>query len=421
MHLLIVGLNHKTAPVKIREKLHFASNRLAEPLSELKSYGELAENLILSTCNRVELYTRVDHVKMGSQLVKQFLSGFHGISLQDFEPHLYEYSDDEAACHTFRVCSSLDSMVVGEPQIIGQVKEAYTLAKGFGSVGPILSQLFERAFHVAKKVRAETRIGENAVSVSYAAVELAKKIFGELADKSAMLIGAGEMSELAARHLVGNGVKTVFVSNRTYSRALELAQELGGTAVNFEQMPKHLAMADIVISSTDAPHYIIKKDQVLNLIKTRKNKPIFFIDIAVPRDIEPSVNEIENVFLYNIDDLENVIEANLKERQREALKAEEIIKTEVAKFMRWLDTLNIAPLITSLREKIETIRRIELDKVFSKMDNFSDEEKKAIEMLTSSIVNKILHQPIVSLKKHVNSTGSGEYLKVARDLFDLKQ
>lgn len=421
MHLLVVGLNHKTAPVEIREKLHFPPNRLAEPLAELKAYDELLEKLILSTCNRVELYARVHHVYKGSQLVKQFLSDYHKVSLTDFEPYLYQFSDYDAVCHTFRVCSSLDSMIVGEPQISGQVKEAYNLAKEFGAVGPIIGQLFENAFHVAKKVRTETRIGESAISVSYAAVELSKKIFGDLADKSVMLIGAGEMSELAARHLVGNGVKTVFVSNRTHSRAVELAEELGGMAVNFEQMPQQLAAADIVISSTGAPHYIIKKEQVLNILKMRRSRPMFFIDIAVPRNIEPSVNEIDNVFLYNIDDLESVVEANLKERQREALKAEEIIKADVAKYMKWLDGLSIVPLIISLREKIDAIRRAELDKIFSKMNNFSQEEKKAIESLTSSIVNKILHPPIVNLKKQVNSTCSGEYLKVARDLFDLKK
>lgn len=420
MNIIVVGVNHKTTPVEIREKLAFTGKNIEMPFQRLQRIPELTEKVILSTCNRVEIYARVSNIEVGVSKLKGFFYEYHGIQQGLLDKCFYLYSANDAIRHLFMVSSSLDSMVVGEPQILGQVKEAYQSARTIKATGLILNQLFEKAFSVAKKIRTGTGIAENPVSISFAAVELAKKIFGYLEGKTVMLIGAGEMSELAAKHLVSNGVKTVWVSNRTFDRAVELARELNGNAIRFENINDELHLADIVISSTGAPHFIIRKNIVEKIIHIRKNKPIFFIDIAVPRDIEPSVNEVENVYLYDIDDLQNVIDANMKMREKEAQKAKVIIQKEVMQFISWMDTLDVVPTIRSLRKMADEIRINEMKKTFSKLNNsLSDSDRTAIDSLTSAIVNKILHYPTINLKKQIESRDGHWYLKVVRHLFNM--
>jgi glutamyl-tRNA reductase len=310
-------------------------------------------------------------------------------------------------------------MIVGEPQILGQVKGAYRAARELKSTGLILNRLFEQSFNVAKRVRTETGISENAVSVSFAAVELAKKIFGELDGKVTLLIGAGEMIELAARHLMAQGVDTVLVANRTYERAVDLATQFNGEAVKFEGLHDELRRCDIVISSTGAPHFVVRRDLASKVIADRGNKPMFFIDIAVPRDIEPSVNEIDNCYLYDIDDLHSVVEANMAERAREARKAEGIIKGEVSQFFQWVDHLEVIPTIVNLRKKLDEIRRVEMEKTLERMEGLDEKDRQAIEKMTASIINKVTHQPITNLKKMAETEKGHEYLKALRELFDL--
>ncbi len=419
MPILVVGLSHKTAPIEIREQLAFAPHQWGEVAEKLEQYQEIQEKVILSTCNRVEMYARVEDVHLGKERIIQFLCDYHGLPLRALSSYLYSYSESEAVRHLFRVASSLDSMVVGETQILGQVKEAYSLAKAYGMVGGILNQLFEKSFSVAKRVRTETRIAENAVSISSTAVELAKKIFVDLQERVAMLIGAGEMAELAAQHLLQNGVKALLVCNRTFERAVSMAERLHGDAIRYEHLFTYLETVDIVISSTAAPHPILKKSDLQEVIRRRRQKPMFLIDIAVPRDIEPEVNEISNIYLYDIDDLQNVVEANIRERQREAVIAEEIIKREVAAFQRWLEELNVVPTIVSLREKAEAIRKQEMAKALRKLHNLSEEERATIDALTASIVKKLLHSPIVNLKKEADTVEGSKFLLSIRHLFDL--
>ncbi len=328
-----------------------------------------------------------------SQL-KRFLAEYHGLDPETIESHLYDYQGEEAIRHVFRVASSLDSMVIGEPQILGQIKTAYGYATEFKTAGLILNRFLHKAFSVAKRVRTETEIASNAVSVSFAAVELARKIFGTLDDKTVLLIGAGEMCELAARHFINNGVSNVMVTNRTFARAEKLAEEFKGKPILFDNFPDHLLQVDIILSSTGAPNFILGQKKMEEVIRLRRNKPMFLIDIAVPRDIEPKVNDIDNVYLYDVDDLQGVVQANLKERQKEAKKAEGIVDEEIGQFHRWLGTLDVVPTIVSLRGRMEEIRRGELEKTFSNLKDLDKRERKAIEALTSAIINKVLHQPI---------------------------
>jgi glutamyl-tRNA reductase len=311
--------------------------------------------------------------------------------------------------------------VLGEPQILGQVKDAYGYADEFRAIGPILDKFFTKAFSVAKRVRTETRVASSAVSISYAAVELAKKIFGDLGDKTVMLIGAGEMCELAARHLLSAGVKGILVTNRTFERAVKIAEEFRGTAVRFDELPVHLKRADIVLSSTGAPHFILRKQEVEEVIRIRKNRPMFFIDMAVPRDIDPDANQIDNVYVYDIDDLNNVIETNLEERQREARKAEEIVTEEVRSFLRWLDAQQVTPTIVTLRRKFEEVKDAEVAKAVSALGAEDPKMRKVVESLASSILNKILHAPIAALKKDADGRNPMELVAMVREIFDLPE
>ncbi|NPB09302.1 MAG: glutamyl-tRNA reductase [Thermodesulfobacteria bacterium] len=416
--IVLLGLNHRTAPVEIREKLSFAG-RDFDPVSLFLELPLVREAFFLSTCNRVEILFVTREPEAAVEGVKEVWARANDLPVSSFEPHLYQFRNREAVKHLFRVASGLDSLVLGEPQILGQLKEAYRRAAERRATGVILNRLLHKTFSVAKRIRSETGIGSHAVSVSYAAVELAKKIFGDLREKSAMLIGAGEMAELAAQHLLAQGVEKLIVANRTLSRAIELAERFRGEAISLEELEDYLLKVDIVISSTGAPHYILTAEQVKRLMRPRKMRPIFFIDIAVPRDIEPAVNEIENVFLYDIDDLKAVVEENLAYRRKEAARAERIIEEEALKFEAWLEQLEVYPTIVALRQKAEAIRRKELEKTLSHLRGKVDEETiEALETLTKSLVNKLLHDPIIYLKNRYHRDGQ-QVVDFTRKIFNL--
>jgi glutamyl-tRNA reductase len=399
MKILIIGLNHKTANVETRERLAFNGPKLEEGVFGLKKIPEVKEVAVLSTCNRVELYTCVSNTASAAENIKTFLSEFRNIPKSDFEKSLYIHTDIDAIKHILRVGSSLDSMVVGEPQILGQLKDAFDFALSKKTTGVLLNKLMKKAISTAKRVRTETRIAENAVSISFAAVELAKKIFTDLSGKSFMLLGAGEMAELAARHLVNNGVTDVKVANRTYERGCELAKEFNGKAVKFEEFLNELIHTDIVICSTGASTYVLLKDHMQKIMKERKRKPVFIIDISVPRNIDPEINKIDNVYLYDVDDLQGVVDTNMHERKKEAEKAEAIIDEEVEKFLKWMSSLDSVPTIVALRQKAEEVKNEEFEKFKNKFPELDDEKIKAVEYLATAIVNKLIHPPTVALKE----------------------
>ncbi|MEE9234195.1 MAG: glutamyl-tRNA reductase [Candidatus Acidoferrales bacterium] len=418
MQLSLVGLNHRTAPIEVRERLHFAEKDLPAALHALRERPGVNEALIFSTCNRVEVLARLEDGIKALPLVSDFLAATRRVARGSFEPLLYHHSQREAIRHVFRVASSLDSMVVGEPQVLGQVKAAYATARAVGSLGGILDEVLTRSFAVAKKVRAETGIATTAVSVSYAAVELARKIFGDLEGRNVFVIGAGKMSELAARHLLHSGAQTIFVANRTYARAQELAQAWGGKAIQYDDLLKYISQADIILSSTGAPHYIIKKEHGQRFLAERRNRPMFFIDIAVPRDIDPALNELDNIFVYNIDDLEQVIAANRRERAREAVRAEEIIEREVDRFLTRLKTLELTPTLVALQEKLHGIRKHELER--ARLRNLTPEQQAVVEEMTRSLVNKILHMPLTQMKRLPQEPDGLKFIEFLRRTFQLK-
>ncbi|MBM4257262.1 MAG: glutamyl-tRNA reductase [Deltaproteobacteria bacterium] len=419
--LLIVGLNHRSAPVEVRERLAFNNGTLEPALRRLVDTETVREGMILSTCNRVEIITSTADVAAADVRVKEFLAETQGASRAAFEEHLYTRSGKDALVHLFRVAASLDSLVVGEPQILGQVKDAYAAATEVGTLGEILHRCFHKTFAVAKRVRSETRIAAKAVSVSSAAVELARSIFDHLHDKTAMVIGAGEIGELAVRHLQNHGIGKVLVTNRTYSRAVELAQEFNGTVVPFEQFPAHLPNADIIIGSAGGNDYLVGPTIVQEALRGRKRRPMFFIDLGVPRNFDPRLNDIENIFLYDIDDLQQVIEENKDEREREAQKAEAIVAEEVESFWQWLSGLEVTPTIVALREKAEAIRQRELERVFAALKELPPHAQKAIEALSLGIVNKLLHPPIAYLKSTSRNgeTDNAREVAVVRRIFGL--
>ncbi len=398
MSLLLVGLSHKTAPVEVRERLHFPDSSLQKALQRLNSQAAIAESLILSTCNRMEVLAHSADAQRGVVLVRQFISDFHCQPEKSIGPYLYDLTDSEVVRHVFRVASSLDSMVLGEPQILGQFKTAFSLARNIGAVGDALSPLIHRAFYVAKRVRSETAISSAAVSVSYAAVELAKKIFDHLRGRTVLLLGAGKMSELAARHLISQGITRLLVWNRTYQRAVSMAGVLQGEAIPTEELFRHVERADILICSTGSPGVILTKSDGQRLIQLRKNRPVFIIDIAVPRDVDPELNRLDNIFLYNIDDLQHVVDANLKHRRKEAQFAETIIQEEVQSYIKQTRGLDVAPDIVSLREHWDAIRREELARNRKKLGTLNDQQEAALDQLTRGLLNKILHGPISEMK-----------------------
>ncbi|MGE5312015.1 MAG: glutamyl-tRNA reductase [Nitrospirota bacterium] len=417
--IVLIGLNHKTAPIDIREKFAAVCPDGMVQLQQLAQFQALKEVFQVSTCNRMEVLFTTATLDQGMGAVVGFLGEIYGQTGGALKPYLYTYIDQEAVKHLFRVTCSLDSMVVGEPQILGQIKQAYRQAVEARTSGVILNRLLHKAFSVAKQVRTETRIGRSAVSISYAAVELAKKIFNELTGKVVLLIGAGEMAELAAEHLLNNSVDRIIVANRTLERAMALAKRFRGTSVPLEEVAEELSRADIIISSTGSPDPILTADEVKRRMRSRRNRPLFFIDIAVPRDIEPAVNRIENVYLYNIDDLQGIVDLNRADRLREAGRAEHIITAEALKFESWLRTLEVVPTIVALREKAEQIRQGELKKTFGPLDPLPDDLARSLQVVTQSIVSKVLHDPILFLKRTSSKARKDLYLDTARKMFNL--
>ena len=419
--IVLIGLNHKTAPVEIREKFASVCVEGITPLEQIGKLPRVKEAFFVSTCNRMEVLFTTEALDQGMGQVVRHLADIYGKTAGALKPYLYIHLDHEAVKHLFRVTCSLDSMVVGEPQILGQIKQAYRDAVEAKTSGVILNRLLHRSFSVAKRVRTETQIANSAVSISYAAVQLAKKIFYDLHGKKAMLVGAGEMAELAAEHLLGQGVDEIVVANRTLDRALALARRFEGTTIPLEQLAQELNRVDIIISSTGSPEPVITAQQVKRQMRGRRNRPLFFIDIAVPRDIEPEVNRIDNVYLYNIDDLQNIVEINRTQRLKEATRAEHIIEAEALKFEGWLRTLEVVPTIVSLRRKAEEIRQTEILRTYGEGNSLPAEQVEAIEVLTRSIVNKLLHDPILFLKRTSARTRKDFYLDISRRLFSLDE
>lgn len=422
MAIVLVGLNHKTAPVAVRERLAFTDEGCADSLRALVDGEIVNEGLIVSTCNRVEVVTATVGERMteGIERIKEFLSSSRCVAHEDFSNHLYSHADEEAVRHIFRVASSLDSMVVGEPQVLGQVRKAYSLAVNAGTAGRVLNRLVHQAFRVAKRIRTETGIAASAVSISYMAVELGRKIFGNLKGRTVLIVGAGEMAELSAKHLVSAGATRVIVTNRTHETAQQLAAQFGGEAVDFSGLSRHLAEADIVICSTGASEYVITPSIAREALEQRRNRPAFFIDISVPRNIDPAVGEIPNLFIFDIDDLESVIASNIREREREAQRAELIVESEVMQFQQTLRTLDIGPTLGALRQKLQEIARNELARQRQRLGALTPEQERAIEALLLSTVNKISH-PIINRLKTSADAGENEDVQTWRDIFGIEE
>ena len=420
MNLTLLGINHRTAPVEVRERMNIPEARLAEAVSDLVHRAGLREGMILSTCNRVEVVTSAEDEVDAEAVIRRFLVDHHHCDLTHMAHCFYRLRQQEVVRHLFRVAASLDSMILGEPQILGQMKQAYAVARTAGGLHGTLNDVINQALAVARRVRRETALGSAAVSVSYAAVELAKKIFGNLAGKTIFVLGAGKMSELAARHLLNSGASNILVANRTYDRALQLAAAFHGTAVPFEELFEHLGQADIVITSTGAPHTIISRSQVEKLLSARRHRPVFFVDIAVPRDVDPAVNELDNAFVYDIDDLGHVVEANKKQREREAVWAEEIIQVEVQKTMKRLASRDVVPTILALEDRLNRIRSTEMERYQNRLASLSPEQRQAVEALTRGMMNKILHGPITELKSGAGEPENAALVRLIHRIFGLE-
>jgi glutamyl-tRNA reductase len=422
MELFVLGLNHDTASIDLRERLFFPERELPKALDALGEVPELVERMILTTCNRVEVYGVAEGaLSQTLESVVACLGRHRGLDPAQFDGAFYTHTAADAARHVFRVASSLESMVLGEPQILGQVKSAYSIARAEQSTGIVLNSLLEQAFHVAKRVRTETGIAGVPVSIASVAVDLARKIFGDLAGRTVLILGAGEMAELALRHLMDDGVQSILVANRTYERAVALAKEFRGRAVTYDSFQQEMLKADIVISATSAPHLILKKEDIQKIIQERRHQPIFLIDIADPRDIDAACNEVDNVYLYNIDDLQSVAAANQKERRREAERAVPIVEREVELFLAWLRGLDVVPTIVSLRNRMEEIREAELRKAMSRLGDLTPEQRETIASLTTAMVNKILHQPMSELRRRAVHQDGHMYSTVLRRLFGLEE
>jgi glutamyl-tRNA reductase len=420
MKLLLAGVNHRTAPVQFREKLAYRTEEIPGALLEIQARGA-KEALILSTCNRVELTAAMDDDFPVEALIETLLSRRTGVTLDELLPHIYRFENSAAIRHLFRVASSLDSMIVGEPQILGQLKQACAQARDNGAIGTFLDTVLARAFSVAKRIRSETEIGQNAVSLSYAAVELAREIFGSLHKKRVLIVGAGKMSEGAARHLIRAGAAEILITNRTAERAEELARVFRGEVIPYELFPRRLGETDIVITSSAAQGFVVTRDMVRRAIETRKNQPMFFIDIAVPRNVEPSVADIEHAFLYDIDDLQRLTEQNLKTRLDVAQQAESIVTDEVARLEARLRERDVAPTIVSLQEQLEGIRKDVIERYRGRLGGLTVEQEEAVEALTRGIVNKIAHGPISEMRKQAGEAArDGELVSVVRRMFRLR-
>jgi glutamyl-tRNA reductase len=418
MRFQLIGVNHNSAPLDVRERLAIPESRLPDTCRDLTAFPGIEEAMVISTCNRVEIVT---HTTNGHADLRGFLHDHFPVKPEELDPHLYEFREKDAVRHIFRVASSLDSMVVGEAQILGQVKEAYATARAVGAVRGQLDQLFSRAFAVAKRVRTETAVGSSSVSVASVAVELAKKIFGTLEGKTVFIIGAGKMSELAARHLMAHGCAAIFVSNRTYERAVGLAHKFNGQAIKFDDLYEQCDRADIVITSTGSPQAIFRREHGEQFLARRKNRPMFFIDIAVPRDVAPDMAKLDGIFTYDIDDLQQAISSHVADRRKEAERAEAIITSEVDRFDARLHTLDVVPTIVSLQDHLETIRQAEIDRVRGRLGPLTPDQEIAVEALTRGIINKVMHTPITTLKTAAKESEATTVVDVVRRLFNLRE
>lgn len=421
MHIISVGLNYRTAPVEVREKFSFAEKELPEALSALMATKSIMECVIVATCNRTEMYAVVDRHQLCGHYIRSFMEKWFRLPRDQFTNHLYMYEDEAAIRHLFKVTSGLDSMVIGETQILGQVKSAFQLAQDTKTTGTVFNMLFKQAVTMAKRAHTETSIGESAVSVSYAAVELGKQIFGQFHRKTVMIIGAGETGELTAKHLYANGAERILVVNRTFERAAQLADKFGGTPLSLEEGIKKLPETDIVISSTGAEAYVLNRAEIAEAMKRRKSKPLFMIDIAVPRDFDPSIAAVENVFLYDIDDLEGIVESNLEQRRREASKIELMIDDEMASFEQWYKTLGVVPLIRSLQTKAADIHDETMVSLTNKLPGLSERELKVIRKLTKSMMNQMMQDPILRIKEMAGEKRSEEAMDMFVKLFALEE
>jgi len=419
MYLIVVGLNHKTAPVEVREKLSFSEEMIPRHLEKITSNNIIRGSVVLSTCNRTEVYAAVLDVDKGLTKIREHLAKCCYLETTGVMNYLYTYTLYDVITHLFRVTSGLDSMVLGETQILGQVKTAYQMACEHGSTNRVLNTLFQQAITVGKKVRTNTDIDRNAVSISYSAVELAKQLFGGLDGRSILVVGAGKMSELTAKHLVSNGVSDVLVANRSFDKAVALAEVFRGRAISFDKLFDHMSGVDIVISATAAVHCVIEKQDMVKVMSRRNGKKIFLIDIAVPRDINPQVSEVEGVSLYDIDDLQHVIDQNLEHRKKEAVKAEKIIEDEINEFWKWLSTQFVTPTIAALKKRAEEIRQKEMTRAFNRLGNITEREKKVISSMANSIVNQLLHDPVMQLKKYALTQQGHLYTEILQNLFNL--
>ncbi len=418
--IVAVGVSHHSAPIEVREQLAITDGALDASLRELLTLPHVEEGVILSTCNRVEVTAASSRGDAAIDDLVRFLARAEHVDREQVVRHMSLFRGRDAVRHLFRVAASLDSMVVGEPQILGQLKESYERAVASGSAGTVLHRCFHKSFSVAKRVRTETGIASRAVSISSAAVELTCKIFDSLEDKTALLIGAGTMSELAARHLLARGIRSLIVTNRTYDRAVELAREFRSTPVPFAEIERYLPMADIIIGSTAADGFVLTVPMVEQLLQQRLNRPVFLIDMSVPRNFDPRINDLDDVYLYDVDDLSGVAESNRDEREREAEKAEAIIVDEVEGFCRWLDGLDVVPTIVALREKAEAIRRREAERTLAALGGLDERERRAVEAMSTAIVNKLLHEPIVRLKRN-GGKDDPLYIAAARGLFGIDE
>ena len=420
MKLLLTGLNHRTAPVEVRERIAFEEDGLPAALASLRKCPGLLEGMILSTCNRVEIAATLDDEADGNCAVETFLAESRSVERAWVAPYLYRHDGSDAIRHLFRVASSLDSMMVGEPQILGQLKSAYAVAKEQGALSGFLDLVMTRAFNVAKRVRSETDIGESAVSISYAAVELARDIFGSLEGKRVLVVGAGKMAESALRHLRRAGVSEILIANRTRDRAEALATEFSGRVIDYRSLLDALPEVDILLTSSGATHYILTRDQMRAVISRRKNRPMFLIDIAVPRNIEPDVNKLDNVFLYDIDDLDKTVQSNIDGRNATAIEAEEIIREEVERMMQRLKTREVAPTIVSLQEQLESVRMGEIARMRARLGPMTPQQEEAIDAITRGIVNKIAHGPITELRRTASHPEHAHLSDLIRRLFRLE-
>jgi glutamyl-tRNA reductase len=419
--IVLLGINHKTAPIELRECLAFSNEETLAALETFKASPAISEVMVISTCNRVEILVATGNKTKAEETAKTYLSASKKLPVAKFEQALYAHCGDEAVRHIFMVASSLDSMMVGEPQILGQIKEAYNIAGSKKTSGVLLNRLLHRAFFVAKRVRSETGIGDHAVSISYAAIELGKKIFGSLEGKKALLIGAGEMAELAVEHLLRNKSGDILVANRTFESGVQLAQKFNGQAVRFEEIIDCLQHVDIIISSTGSPDFILTRDQVKGVMRIRRNRPLFFIDIAVPRDIDPAINRLTNSYVYDVDDLQGVIAENIEERNREAIKGARIVDESVIHFRQWYESLGAVPTIVALREKMDSIAKTEIKKTMQSLSHLSDQDHQAITRMANAMINKILHDPTRLLKSNEAQGEKFDHLDITRKLFGLDE